>query len=590
MSYNRLLSLIILISLVINSSSLLAKKSTTISDIQGSKNISPLENSIVSIEGIVTADFQDEKSFAGFFIQSKMKKNKTSTGIFVYESHTQVNIGDLIRVKGKVSEHHGMTQIAEVKSIKVLKNKQKLPQPIVIQLPLEGLNLENLEGMRVTLDQGAIITDHYNYIKYGELTVSSKLLMSPTNVVPPGRKVKLIQQQNTDDKLLIDDGSFSQFPHYTQINNKTPVQIGAKIQVVGIMHYAFDKYRIEITEPIKFSQSPFPQQSKPTSIAGKVKIASFNLRNYFTTLDNGKTICGPKHNFGCRGADSNDEFIRQQSKLVQSIQTANSDIFALQELENNKDSLKTLVSALNKDAKKDKWRYIKTGTLGEDVIRVGLIYQSKKISPKGNYKILDPKSVPEFEANKHRDVLLQTFKDSDDNLFNIAVLHLKSKRCSDAKTMDKDQNDGQGCYNASRVKVAQQISNWLDQDPTGQKSQSTIVIGDFNSYLKEDPITLFEKNGYVNLTNEFLTSNNWSSIFRGKVGSIDHILVNKTAKTAAKGMTQWHINTTHLGWFDYNLEPLVKSKQKPKNYFKKSPFASSDHDMIIAGFTFSDID
>lgn len=600
MPSNRLLTIIILIALITNNNSLSAEKLTTISAIQGSNNTSPLLGKQVNIEGIVTADFQDDKSFAGFFIQSKSNKNKqsSSSGIFVYESHKKVTVGDLIRVTGKVLEHHGATQIADVQSITVLKEKQKLPKVVVIELPLKGFNLESLEGMRVTLgptlssksNKGAIITDHYNYIKYGELTVSSQLLISPTNSVTPGAQVKLKQKQNTDDKLLIDDGSFSQFPHYSQINNETPVHIGAKVQVIGIMHYAFNKYRIEITEPIKFLEPPYPKQSKPAAIAGKVKIASFNLRNYFTTLDNGKVICGPNQNFDCRGADSDDEFIRQQSKLVRAINTADADVFALEELENNKDSIKTLVSALNKDANKDKWSFIKTGTLGEDVIRVGLIYQTKTITPIGQHKILNPKVMQEFEADKNRDVLLQTFKDSDNNLFNVAVLHLKSKRCSDAIGADKDQNDGQGCYNASRVKVAQQISDWLAQDPTGQKAQSTIVTGDFNSYLKEDPITLFEKNGYSNLTNDFLTSENWTSIFRGEIGSIDHILVNIQAKKAAQGMTQWHLNSIVQGWFDYNLEALGKSKDKPKNYYQASPFASSDHDMVIAGFTFSDDD
>jgi len=222
------------------------------------------------------------------------------------------------------------------------------------------------------------------------------------------------------------------------------------------------------------------------------------------------------------------------------------------------------------------------------VIRVGLIYQTKKVTAMGQHKVLDSKVMPDFEADKNRDVLLQTFKDSDNNLFNVAVLHLKSKRCSDAIGADKDQNDGQGCYNASRVKVAKQVSTWLKQDPTGQKAQSTIIIGDLNSYLKEEPISMFEKHGYNNLANDFLTSDNWISIFRGEVGSIDHILVNKTARKAAQAMTQWHINSTTLGWFDYNLEALGKHAKRPENYYQSSPFASSDHDIIITGFDFSD--
>jgi predicted extracellular nuclease len=592
MSSNRLLCLTFLIFLFVNSCAS-AKKITAISAIQGVMDVSPLVGSKVVLEGVVTADFQDEQSFAGFFMQTKTDKSKKrqnkikqSEGIFVYESRIEVEVGDLIRVTGEVSEHHGVTQIGGVKTIKVLKQKQKLPAAVTISLPLNDYNLENLEGMRVTLDKAGIITDHYNYIKFGEFVVSSKILITATNSVSQGPKVNQIQKQNADDKLLIDDGNFNQFMHYENVNSSTPVHIGAKVQLVGIMHYAFDKYRVELTEKVKFLDSPVTKQSKPTSIAGEVKIASFNVRNYFTTIDKGEEICGPNQNFGCRGADSDDEFVRQQNKLVSAIQIADADIYALQELENNQQSIKTLVAALNKDSKKNLWRYIDTGVLGEDVIKVGIIYQDKKVSPEGEFKVLNPNVMPEFEADKNRDVLLQTFKDADNNLFNVTVLHLKSKRCSDAEGVDLDQKDGQGCYNASRVIVAEQISDWLEQDPTGQKAASTMVVGDFNSYMKEGPINTFAKNGFSNLAGDLLTPENWTSIFRGEVGSIDHVLVNKSARKAAKGMTQWHINSIVMGWFDYNLEDLAKSKAKPKEYYQVSPFASSDHDMIITGFTF----
>jgi predicted extracellular nuclease len=592
MSFNRSLSLSLLFSLFFSSNAF-AKKLTTLSDVQGVKDTSPLVGSKVVLEGIVTADFQDEKSFAGFFMQTKTNKNekrqnkiKQSEGIFVYESNIEVEIGDLIRVHGEVSEHHGVTQIADVTTIIILKNKQKLPSAVAISLPLAGYNLENLEGMRVTLDQSAIITDHYNYIRYGEFVVSSKILVTPTNRVPQGPKVKQLQIQNADDKLLIDDGKFNQFNEYEKINSKTPVHIGAQVQLVGIMHYAFDKYRIELTEAVEFLDSSVSRQSQPTPIAGEVKIASFNVRNYFTTIDKGQETCGPKQNFGCRGADSDDEFMRQQSKLVSAIRKADADIYAILELENNEDSIKVLVAALNADTKNDVWHYIDTGILGEDVIKVGLLYQIKKVIPVGEYKVLNPKVMPEFEADKNRDVLLQTFKDVNNNLFNVAVLHLKSKRCSDAIGIDLDQKDGQGCYNASRVKVAKQISDWLKQDPTGQNAESTLVIGDFNSYMKEDPISTFAKNGFNNLAHDLLTDENWTSVFRGEVGSIDHILANTNARKAAKGMTQWHINSIVMGWFDYNLEDLAKSKEKPENYYLLNPFASSDHDMVIAGFNF----
>lgn len=589
MLYLKLSKIPLLITFILITHGSSAKQSVTINNIQGHTDASAMIGKKVQLEGIVTANFQEDKKFAGFFIQSENTKPKQrgSSGIFVFEKDKKVTVGELVRIKGTVSEHKGGTQISKVTSIRALKHDQPLPKAVAIKLPLKNYKLENLEGMLVTLDSPAYITDHYNYIKYGEFTVSSKLLMNPTNNASPGPKASLLKKQNYNDRLLIDDGSYNLFPQYQEINTKSPIQFGAKVQVVGVLHYAFDSYRLELTQPIKFKNSPYATGNRPKNIPGHVKIASFNLKNYFTTIDDGKIMCGPNKNFGCRGADSNKEFVRQQTKLVNAINSANADVFALQELENNEDSIKTLVNELNKDANSKKWKYIKTGTLGEDVIKVGLIYQRNKVTPVGQHKILNPKAMPDFEADKNRDVLLQSFKDSKDNVFRIAVVHLKSKRCTDAVGADLDQKDGQGCYNISRVKVAQQISKWLSQKTISEKVTATIIAGDFNAYSKEQPLSIFAKNSFTNLNDKFLGAENWTSIFRGKVGSIDHIIVNPSALKAAKGMTQWHINSTVSGWFDYNLEDLAKSKPKPRNFYDTSPFASSDHDIIIAGFDFS---
>ncbi len=67
MSSNRLLCFIVFISLLINSSCISAQKLTTIGAIQGSKDVSPLVDTEVKLEGVVTADFQDDKSNYGYF-------------------------------------------------------------------------------------------------------------------------------------------------------------------------------------------------------------------------------------------------------------------------------------------------------------------------------------------------------------------------------------------------------------------------------------------------------------------------------------------------------------------------------------------
>ena len=127
---------------------------------------------------------------------------------------------------------------------------------------------------------------------------------------------------------------------------------------------------------------------------------------------------------------------------------------------------------------------------------------------------------------------------------------------------------------------------WLKSNPTKDKSKAQIIIGDFNSYQKEDPIQILARGGFENLAEDYLATDNWSTSFRGTLGAIDHILVNPSARQSVQGFTQWHINSTHNELFDYNLEKLDKTLKKPDDFYQNSPFSSSDHDWVMAGFDF----
>lgn len=564
---------------------------TEISRIQGDKKFSPYVNKKVTVEGVVIGDFQKSNELKGYFIQSiNPDKNKhTSNGLFIKDSKNKVEVGDLIRVTGTVSEAFDVTQIEKVKNLKTLKKQCKLPKPFALSLPLNNFNLETIEGMRVTLKKPAVISDQYGYIKFGELTVSSKLLMNPTSVVLPGQQAMDLKKRNTDDRLIIDDGSKIVFPQPFKTDANHPIVLGSKLQTIGVMHYSYDQYKLEPTETLQISKTKKLRSKSPEDVNGKIKIANFNLKNFFTTLDKGKEECGPQGNFFCRGADNKQEYNRQLKKLVATINAANPAILGVEELENNKNqSLKALVNALNKATHKNKWAYINTGILGLDVIKVGLLYQPKNVSTVGNFARLNKQADPEFEADKNRVSIAQSFKDNAGHVFTIAVAHLKSKNCRDAKGVNKNQNDGQSCYNPTRTKVAQQMLKWLKTNPTKSNSDVQIIVGDFNAYQKEDPIQALEKGGYHNLADSYLPAENWSTSFRGTLGAIDHILVNSAAQKAAKGFTQWHINSIENAMFDYNLEKLNENLKKPANFYQPNPFSSSDHDLVMAGFDFGD--
>ena len=79
-----------------------------------------------------------------------------------------------------------------------------------------------------------------------------------------------------------------------------------------------EAYRLEPTIQPSFLALNTRLQLPPDP-GGAIKVASFNVLNFFTTIDDGQQGCGPSGNAGCRGADSVDEFERQRAKLLNAL-------------------------------------------------------------------------------------------------------------------------------------------------------------------------------------------------------------------------------------------------------------------------------
>ncbi len=109
---------------------------TMIHAIQGDGQSSPFQGMKVSIEAIVTADFQGTDKLEGFFVQeenSDIDDNiETSEGIYIYDPgrlgvKENVTRGDLVIARGHIEEFHGLTQmnLKEINKEKAGKNETK---------------------------------------------------------------------------------------------------------------------------------------------------------------------------------------------------------------------------------------------------------------------------------------------------------------------------------------------------------------------------------------------------------------------------------------------------------------------------------
>src|SRR5262249_25633969 len=95
-----------------------------------------------------------------------------------------------------------------------------------------------------------------------------------------------------------------------------------------------------------------------------------------------------------------------------------------------------------------------------------------------------------FLDTKNRPALAQTFEVvSTLARFTAVANHLKSKSSDCNDVGDPDIGDGQGDCSQTRRKAAQALVDWIATDPTGSGDADYIILGDLNSYAKEDSIS-----------------------------------------------------------------------------------------------------
>ena len=93
--------------------------------------------------------------------------------------------------------------------------------------------------------------------------------------------------------------------------------------VTGVLDFAFGLYRIQPTASADYSVAN-PRPDGPDDVGGNLTVGSFNVLNYFTTLDG-------------RGANTPEEFQRQRTKIIAAITKLDADVVGLIEIENNDD-------------------------------------------------------------------------------------------------------------------------------------------------------------------------------------------------------------------------------------------------------------
>ena len=566
-----------------------------ISEVQGATLKSPQVGNLATVEGVVIADMID--GLGGVFLQEEQADRDgdpmTSEGLFVQidGARPKVERGDVVRVHGRVSEmgegEETLTALAELSEFRVCGHVDELPQATLIEEPpLVADDWEAFEGMRIAVEPILTVLGNYGLIDRGELLVGlTGRQWQPTERFPPGAQSRALTEDNARARLLLDDGSIAlgapERVSYLSLQPSidAPYRTGTQLSgVSGVLDQRGGSYRLHPGERVQAVQAPRPESAP--EVGGALRIATFNLENYFN--GDGKGGGFPTE----RGASDAEELNRQRAKILSALKAMDADIYALVEVENDgyekRSAIEELAFRLNQSrGRRNEYDYVRAPgpKLGGDAISVGLLYRSKRLKLAGPAATLE---LPPFDR-MNRVPLAQTFDDAKTQArFTLVVNHWKSKGgCQEADPGNQDRGDGQGCWNAVRVDAARALNEWLQTDPTASGDADVLILGDLNTYSQEDPVRLLGEAGFVQLGHGD-AEGHYSFVYDGLSGSLDHALASPSLAGQVAGAAVWHINSDEMGAFGYNREG--RSRALDARMFRADPFRSSDHDPMIVGF------
>ncbi len=582
---------------------------TAIYAIQGDGATTPLLGQELATEGIVVGDFQTNAYVSGtkngFYIQDATGDGdpSTSDGIFVYSYLVDVQPGDHVRVRGAAAEYTtgtgSLTQVSSVTQIWVCSTGNSIT-PTQLTLPVAvDFDYEDYEGMLVTYPQDLVISEYFNFDRYGEIVLTSERHTTPTAEFEPGSpEYYQAVQDYLLDKITLDDGRTAQNPDPAihpngEVFDLTNLFRGGDLvtNVTGILDFYQSLYRVQPIQGADYT----PVNTRPLAPAleGDLQVASFNVLNYFLTIDEGLDICGPSGDMECRGADTLLELERQRAKILAALSGMNADVYGLMEIQNDEDqSVADLVAGLNDIFGLGAYDYIATGYIGTDAIKQAIIYKTATVTPAGAFAILDETVDARFLDDYNRPVLAQSFTDNlTGSTFTVAVNHLKSKGSDCLAVGDPDLGDGQGNCNLTRTAAAEALVDWLATDPTASGASESLIIGDLNSYDKEDPIDailegsddiLGNGDDYTDLIFDYLGEYAYGYVFDGQTGYLDHALADPTIADNVVGVTIWHINADEPDLIDYDMTFKLDAQDL---LYAPDAYRSSDHDPVIVSLS-----
>lgn len=393
-------------------------------------------------------------------------------------------------------------------------------------------------GQTVTFETPLYVTNNYSNSYY---EVSPRRIFSPTNQA---------------------------FPSTTEYNAIVGANSSGVMRLYGVSGYHRTGERIlRLTAKVTSSNQltvvgdvKFVGNTREDLLEGHQDIGNYNVKvcalnmEYYLVENLGTGY----------GADDESQLVRQHAKLLNALAAVKADIYGLMEIEQGQAALSKMAAALTTRLGHT-YTYINDGGASSgSYTKVGYIYRSDKLTTFGQMQHIDNPS-----PQRRKKAAAFVLKENGEK-FIFSLNHFKAKTGT-ATGDNKDQGDGQGSYNATRVKEAKAVVEEAEEWKRYFVDEDILVMGDLNAYAKEDPIKVFTDAGYIDLHRAFHADSSYSYAYRGAVGYLDHALANPTLYKQITGMTAYHINSDERDAYTYD-----KSTDN-------TMFRSSDHDPVIVG-------
>ena len=202
-----------------------------------------------------------------------------------------------------MSEFNGLTELSPaVGGVTTLADAAAAPVPVTDPYPATDAGREAEEGMLQAPSGDFTVSDVFTLNNFGEIDLASGTtpLRQPTDVARPSRpRPQAVADDNAARAVTLDDGSSTNYLSAANssqplpwITQDTPVRVGAVAHFTKpvVLDYRNDLWKLQPTsqltpanaatvQPVTF---PNTRTAAPEHVDGDLKIASFNVLNFFT--------------------------------------------------------------------------------------------------------------------------------------------------------------------------------------------------------------------------------------------------------------------------------------------------------------------